>query len=62
MIQLADVNKFIGFKFLLPSQYPHIPPLAFLDEPESALLIECVDYLVKGNRIQFKYLFDWKTN
>ena len=51
--------KDIGFKFVLPNMYPQAAPIAMLDEPEKADVIEMVDYLDKGNRIMFDYLVQW---
>lgn len=35
--------------------------MTFLDEPENPMLVEFIDYIGKGNRIQFNYLEDWKS-
>lgn len=59
-IDLAQSHRFLGFKFILSSNYPNTPPMAFLDEPENPMLLEYIDYLGKGNRIMFNYLHDWK--
>lgn len=62
MIQLADKDRFIGFKFVIPTFYPFEAPLTYLDEPENKQVIEFIDYVDKGNVIMFKYLVDWKAN
>ena len=49
----------IGFKILLPKYYPLVSPIVILDELEDPQIIEMVDYLDKGNIIQFQYLIDW---
>ena len=51
--------KLFGFKVLLPKFYPMVCPIVFLDEPENPQIIEMIDYLDKGNIIQFQYLIDW---
>ena len=51
--------KMLGFKFLLPFNYPQSPPHVYLDEPENPEVIEMVDYLDGGNRIMFEYLMNW---
>lgn len=53
-------SKLIGFKFVLPTNYPFDPPMVYLDEPENPILIEFIDYIEKGNRLNFQYLTDWK--
>ncbi len=52
-------DKLLGFKFVLPYQYPLSAPLVFLDEPERPEVIEMIDYLDKGNRINFEYTLKW---
>ncbi len=44
-------ERLFGFKFILPSMYPFEPPICLLDEPESQLIIEVVDYIGSGNVI-----------
>ena len=61
MVQMHNgSSKLIGFKFIIPENYPYDPPHAFLDEPVNPTLIDLLDYLDSGNRIMFKYLQDWK--
>lgn len=52
-------DKLLGFKFILPSNYPVEAPICYLDEPENEEVVEMVDYLDKGNRIMFEYLIVW---
>ena len=52
-------DKLLGFKFVLPFQYPLSAPLVFLDEPENKEVIDMIDYLDKGNRINFEYTLKW---
>lgn len=46
-------DKFLGFKFVCPQNYPNVAPFAFLDEVEDPEVVEMVDYLDAGNRIMF---------
>ncbi len=62
MIQLANGQRMIGFKFVMPLDFPREAPLVFLDEPENAQVVEFVDYVDKGNRIMFNYLASWRPN
>lgn len=59
MVNLIEGNRFLGFKFVLPTFFPFEPPMVFLDEPENPMVIEFIDYLQKGNKIFFKYLQEW---
>lgn len=59
-LQQTGTNKLLGFKFVLPVNYPNSAPLSFLDEPENAEVIEMIDYLDKGNRVMFDYLILWE--
>lgn len=61
LINLIGKTRMIGFKFVLPSSYPQMPPLTFLDEPEDELVIEMIDYIDKGNVIEFSYLQEWRN-
>ena len=45
---------------MLSREYPQEPPLVFLDEPENQEVIDIVDYIDSGNRINFQFLFDWR--
>ena len=58
-IKVNGKDKLLGFKFVLPFNYPLAAPLVFLDEPDNPEVIEMVDYLDKGNRINFEYVFKW---
>lgn len=49
----------LGFKFILPMNYPQEAPICYLDEPENAEVVDMVDYLDKGNRIMFEYVILW---
>lgn len=51
----------LGFKFILPSNYPAEAPISYLDEPENDEVVEMIDYLDKGNRIMFEYLIVWNS-
>jgi hypothetical protein len=54
LIQLMENNiKMFGFKFVISTFFPHSPPLVFLDEPENPRLVEFIDYIDKGNRMNF---------
>jgi hypothetical protein len=53
MVNVMESQRFIGFKFALPMNYPFEPPLAYLDEPENPSVREYIDYLDAGNRIMF---------
>lgn len=55
----AQKQKQLGFRFILPTDYPKNVPLVYLDEPENKEVIEMIDYLEAGNRIMFNYLFQW---
>ena len=50
----------LGFKFVLPNKFPAQAPLAYLDEPENAEVVEMIDYLDVTNRIMFDYLIYWE--
>jgi hypothetical protein len=52
-------DKLLGFKFVLPVNYPVAAPLVFLDEKEDPEVISMIDYLDKGNRINFEYTLMW---
>lgn len=58
-IPQSGKNRLVGFKFVLPHNYPEGAPLAFLDEPELQEIVEMIDYLDQGNRIMFDYLITW---
>lgn len=49
----------LGFKYILPANFPFDAPLVYLDEPENQEVIEMVDYLDQGNRIMFEYVIKW---
>lgn len=50
----------LGFKFILPPQFPVGAPLVFLEGKENPEVIDMVDYLDKGNRVMFDYLNKWQ--
>ena len=52
-------DKLLGFKFVLPVNYPMSAPVILLDEPEKQEVIDMIDYLDKGNRINFDYSLKW---
>ena len=58
-IQLQSRTRPIGFKFLLPAQYPFPPPYVYLDEPEKPEVVELLDYVEKNNRIKNDFLINW---
>jgi hypothetical protein len=47
----SQQQKLLGFKFVLPDNYPIGCPLVYLDEKENPEVVEMIDYLDKGNRI-----------
>ena len=51
----------IGFKFLLPAQYPVVPPYVYLDEPINPTVIEMLDYVEKSNRIKNDFIINWAS-
>jgi len=58
-IKLQSRTRPVGFKFLLPAQYPIVPPYVYLDEPENAQVVELLDYVEKNNRIKNDFLTHW---
>lgn len=61
-VQVAGKQRAFGFKFLLPPDYPAGVPLVFLDEPEIPEVVEMLDYVDRGNRIECAFLGQWRTN
>lgn len=61
MVKLPSTNKdkFLGFKFVLPINYPVDAPLVYLDEPVNQEVIDMIDYLEAQNRIMFEYVILW---
>ena len=55
-IKLMTKTRPIGFKFLLPAQYPIVPPYVYLDEPENPTVVELIDYVEKNNRIKNDFI------
>ena len=47
MVKLPSTGKdrFLGFKFVLPINYPFDAPLIYLDEPIDQEVIDMIDYL-----------------
>jgi hypothetical protein len=41
--------------------YPVDAPFVYLDEPESAEVVELLDYVEKGNRIRNDYILLWNS-
>ena len=60
-IKLHTQVRPIGFKFLLPAQYPVVPPYVYLDEPENAQVVELLDYIEKNNRIKNDFITNWAS-
>ena len=60
-IKLQSRTRPVGFKFILPAQYPIIPPYVYLDEPENPQVAELLDYIEKNNRIKTDFLTNWTT-
>ena len=58
-IQVNDKSRPIGFKFILPSEYPIAAPFVFLDEAENKQVIELIDYVDAGNRIRNEFINMW---
>lgn len=53
----------IGFKFVLPSSFPVVPPWSILDEPVNPMVSEFIDYVGPNNVLNFAYQEQWrKTN
>ena len=61
MVKLPSTQKdrFLGFKFVLPVNYPVDAPLVYLDEPINQEVIDMIDYLEAQNRIMFEYVILW---
>jgi hypothetical protein len=45
----------IGFKFVLPSSFPVVPPWSILDEPVNPMVSEFIDYVGANNVLNFAY-------
>ena len=60
-IKLQNRVRPIGFKFLLPAQYPIVPPYVYLDEPVDATVIELLDYVEDKNRIRNEFISLWAS-
>ena len=58
-IKLQHKTRPIGFKFLIPCQYPAAPPYVYLDEPENPSVIELIDYVESKNRIKNDFILQW---
>jgi len=58
-IQLSNKQRPVGFKFILPTDYPNQAPYVYLDEPENADVIAMLDYVDKGNRIRNDFILNW---
>ena len=59
-VQVAGKQRAFGFKFMLPPDYPNVPPMVYLDEVENEGIVDMLDYLDKGNIISAQYIFDWR--
>ena len=60
-IKLQHKTRPIGFKFLLPAQYPATPPYVYLDEPENPTVVELIDYVESKNRIKNEFIIHWPS-
>ena len=60
-IKLQSRTRTIGFKFLIPVQYPFVPPYVYLDEPVNESVIEMIDYLEPNNRVKNDFITKWST-
>lgn len=58
-IQLVKDGKMIGFKFVIPLNFPNVSPTTYLDEPINPQVIEFIDYVEDHNVLQFEYLSKW---
>ena len=54
-IQLVKDGRMIGFKFVLPSSFPVVPPWSILDEPVNPMVSEFIDYVGANNVLNFAY-------
>lgn len=61
-VNVQNKSRFVNYKIILPSVYPHKVPFVYLDEPINKEVIEMIDYLEDQNRIQFQYLIMWKNH
>ena len=59
-IQMSEGGKMIGFKFVIPSNFPGQPAMPFLDEPINQTVSEIFDYVDEGNKLSFSYLDEWR--
>ena len=55
------IGRMLGFKFVLPSKFPHQAPIAFLDEPINKQVIEFSEYVRDGNVLDFGFLREWNA-
>ena len=61
-IQLSNKQRPVGFKFILPTDYPSQAPYVYLDEPENADVIAMLDYVDNWNRIRNDFILNWMAN
>ena len=61
-VKLTGKQTGFGFKFILPKNYPIERPYVYLDEKEDPEIVEMVDYVDKGNIMNFDYLGKWTAN
>ncbi len=47
---------------MLVPDYPASPPYVYLDEVEIPEVTAMLDYLERGNRMEFPYLSEWRSN
>jgi len=60
-IKVADKQRPVGFKFILPSSFPYGVPYVYLDEPLNEEVISMLDYVDPGNRIACSFLSEWPS-
>ena len=58
-IKLQSRTRTIGFKFLIPVQYPFVAPYVYLDEPVNQSVIDMIDYVEPNNRIKNEFITKW---
>ena len=58
-VQVQGRQRPVGFKFILPPQYPYAGPFVYLDEPVNQEVIDVIDYVDRGNRITNNFIANW---
>lgn len=51
----------MGYKIILPVNYPQVPPLVYVDEPQHEEVISKGSYVTQNYRIQFEELQYWSV-